>query len=490
MSRRMQFPWQELIFILTVLPCCWSLQVSIQSKEYKVAKGKDVTLVCSFVPAVPVTDNFFLSWDTQPDVHGEPLKAVASYFLNKPVVISPSYEGKAFLEIDIRGGTSKLRLTQLTMKDSRLYQCSVRIYGDDGTTAATTSLLVLEPPSPPACKLHGRAEYFHNVNLTCESAEGSPKPVYQWTTYSVENIPRQFAPKTTQKDGVLSLFNISRETSGFFICVSKNEIDSASCNFTLAVMPGSMNLGSTARIIGGVLAGLVVLGVIIFCCCRKRSKKDIQAEDSPGDMVFYDKEGPEAGEQYQDNKSNSEEKPVSQYEDKDSLPQNKYRLPGMGKMLEDDQHSYNSGKDRPEDIYSQPYKKDKQNPYRGSQDRLDDPHDRHGSQDRLDDQQDRYGSRDRLDEPRDRHGSRDRLDDHRDRHGSRNQLDDQRDRYGSRDQLDDHRDRYGSRDRLDDHRDRHGSRDRLDDQRDRYGSRDRLDDQRDRYGSRDRLDDR
>lgn len=71
-------------------------------------------------------------------------KAVASYFLNKPVEISPSYEGKAFLEIDIRAGTSKLRLTQLTMKDSRLYQCSVRIYGDDdGTTAATTSLLVL-----------------------------------------------------------------------------------------------------------------------------------------------------------------------------------------------------------------------------------------------------------------------------------------------------------------------------------------------------------
>lgn len=39
------------------------------------------------------------------------------------------------------------------------------------------------------------------------------------------------------EDGVLSLFNITKETSGFFICLSKNDIGSASCNFTLAVMP-------------------------------------------------------------------------------------------------------------------------------------------------------------------------------------------------------------------------------------------------------------
>lgn len=40
------------------------------------------------------------------------------------------------------------------------------------------------------------------------------------------------------EDGVLSLFNITRETSGYYICTSQNQIGSASCNFTLAVMPG------------------------------------------------------------------------------------------------------------------------------------------------------------------------------------------------------------------------------------------------------------
>lgn len=42
--------------------------------------------------------------------------------------------------------------------------------------------------------------------------------------------------------GVLSLFNISKETSGFYICTSSNKIRSATCNLTLAVMPRETSL--------------------------------------------------------------------------------------------------------------------------------------------------------------------------------------------------------------------------------------------------------
>uniref|UniRef100_A0A8D0CX55 Ig-like domain-containing protein n=1 Tax=Sander lucioperca TaxID=283035 RepID=A0A8D0CX55_SANLU len=347
------------------------------------------------------------------------------------------YEGRAIMEID--GQTSRLHLSKVTMKDSRRYQCSVMIPNDDeGTTAATTSLLVLVPPSPPICRIQGEAAYWHNVTLTCMSNEGSPIPVYEWKSYSVKNTPRQFPPKTIEKDGALSLFNISRDTSGFYICTSTNRIGSASCNFTLAVTPGNMNIGSTAGIIVGVLAGVVLLGIVILCYCKKKGKKEKYAEGG------------------------------------------KERHDGKGS-----------------DVDSQRYQEDQQDRRRGSRDRLDDERSHYsGSQDRLDDQRNRSsGSRDRLDDQRGRYGgSRDRLDDQRDRYrGSRDRLDDQRDRYGgSRDRLDDQRDRYGgSRDRLDDQRNHYGgSRDRLDDQRDRYGgSRDRLDDRRDRSaGSRDRLD--
>ncbi|KAM9709668.1 uncharacterized protein ACNS7B_023884 [Menidia menidia] len=355
------------------------------------------------------------------------------------------------------------------------------------------------PPSPPVCTLQGKAEYFHDITLTCKSEEGSPLPVHQWTSYSIENIQRQFPPKTTQEDGVLSLFNISRETSGYFICKSENEIGSKSCNFSLAVMPSSMNMGSTAGIIGGVIAGLLVLGIVIFFCCRRKGKKEYYAEDAQAEMEFQDRDDAEGGKKYLDDVSNSENKQDNQNEDKNVVPKSIYGLAGAGLKIDDDQYSYKSSKERDDAKGSRDRLADHPKCY-GSRDHLDDHRRPTGSRDRLDDDHERYGSRDHLDhrEPtgsrdrldnRERNGSRDHLNDHRERYGSRDRLDDNRDRYGSRDHLDNHRDRYGSRDRLEDHRDGYGSRDRLDDHRDRYGSRDRLDDHRDRYGSRDRLDD-
>ncbi|XP_037646071.1 cell surface A33 antigen-like [Sebastes umbrosus] len=487
MTTKKQFGWRKLFLILTVLPCCRSLQVSIPEKEYEVARGGDIILTCSFIPARPITNALVLTWESSPDTVGDPMNIVATYFINNPIDIAPNYEGRASMEVDIDRQVSTLRLTKVTMQDSRNYQCSVLIPNDDeGTTAAATSLLVLVPPSPPICSIQGAAEYWHNITLTCMSEEGSPKPLYQWRTDNVDNTPRELPPRTTEKEGRLSLVNISRETSGFFICMSTNRIGSASCNLTLAVTPGGMNVGSTAAIIGGVLAGVVLLGILIYCCWKKKGKKDKYAEGSPGEAEYYDRDAPEAGEQYRDDKSNSETKQANQHEDKDIVPQNNY-VEGSAHKFEDDQQSYISGKEKHDgkgsDVDSQRYQDDQHDRHRGSRDRLDDERERYGgSRDRLDDKRNHYsGSRDRLDDQRDRHGgSRDRLDDQRDRHGgSRDRLDDQRDRSGgSRDRLDDQRDRYG------------GSRDRLDDQRDRYGgSRDRLDDRRDRSGgSRDRLD--
>ncbi|XP_068185812.1 cell surface A33 antigen-like [Antennarius striatus] len=475
MSKNKQLDWSKLFVILTVLSCCWSLEVTIPQAEYEVASGADVTLTCSFVPARPIANNFVLTWKAFPDSTEATMELVATYFLNNPVDIAPLYEGKATMEVDMDRQESRLTLSKVTIQDSRRFQCSVMIPNDDeGTTAATTSLLVLVPPSQPVCEILGTAEYWQNITLTCVS-QGSPKPVSEWKSYSVENIPRPFPPRTVEKDGALSLFNISREMSGFYICTSTNRIGSASCNLTLSVMPPSMNIGATAGIIVGVLAGVVILGILIFCCCRKKDKKPKTPEGSPGD-VYYDRNAPEVGEQYLDDKSNTETKQSSRYEDKDSVPQ---MLGTAGHKLEDDQRSYNSSKDKYDgkasDTESRRHQHDQRDHSRGSRDGLDDQRDRYGgSRDRLDDQRNRYGgSRDRLDDQRDRHGgSRDRLDDQRDRHGgSRDRLDDQRDRYGgSRHRLDDQRDRYGgSRDRLNDHSDHYRrSRDRLDYVDDQY----------------------
>uniref|UniRef100_UPI003AAE58D7 V-set and immunoglobulin domain-containing protein 2-like n=1 Tax=Centroberyx gerrardi TaxID=166262 RepID=UPI003AAE58D7 len=476
-----------LFLLISALPCCRNMQVSIQEREYEVAKGDDIAMTCSFIPARPDFNVLILRWETLASSQN-PTKLVATYFLNGPVNIAPDYEGRASLSVDVAKKESILRLSRVTQQDNRTFQCSVIIPNDDeGNTAATTSLLVLERPSKPICTMQGSAEYWSDISLTCMSEEGSPKPTYAWQSYSIQNIPRQFPLKTTEKDGVLSLFNISRETSGFFICMSTNRLGSASCNFTLAVMPSTMNIGATAGIIGGILAGILCLGVVIYCCCRKKNQKDKYAEGSPGEVEFHDRASPEAGEPYWDDKSNQTQpriEQLNQSEEKGVPHQNNYS-DDRGtdeRKFEDDQHSYDSRKEG----------YDGKGNNVDNQHHVDDQHDRYGgSRDRLDDQRDRYrGSRDRLDDQRERYGgSRDRLDDQRERYGgSRDRLDDQRERYGgSRDRLDDQRDRYGgSRDRLDDQRDRYGgSRDRLDDQSDRYRS--NRDDQRDR-GSRDRLD--
>lgn len=41
---------------------------------------------------------------------------------------------------------------------------------------------------------------------------------------------------------------------------------------------GGMNEASFAGIIGGVVAGLLLLGILIFCCYRRNSKKGTYAE--------------------------------------------------------------------------------------------------------------------------------------------------------------------------------------------------------------------
>uniref|UniRef100_A0A3B3UUF4 Glycoprotein A33 n=1 Tax=Poecilia latipinna TaxID=48699 RepID=A0A3B3UUF4_9TELE len=255
----------SLFLCFVVFPCCRSVQVSIKEKEYRVAKGDDVTLTCFFIPANPIKNNFVLAWDV----------------VGVPSVRCTKSKAETFSGLFLVRwwGEATLLLKKLTMEDSRHYQCSVRIPNDDeGTPIASTSVLVLEPPSKPVCTLQGRAEYFADITLTCKSEEGSPAPVYSWTSYSIENLPRQFPPKTTQEDGVLSLFNVTKETSGFFICLSKNNVGSASCNFTLAVMPPSRGFASTGIIIAAVAAGLLALGIIIFCCCRRKNKNEADDE--------------------------------------------------------------------------------------------------------------------------------------------------------------------------------------------------------------------
>ncbi|KAJ8013256.1 hypothetical protein DPEC_G00051370 [Dallia pectoralis] len=280
----------RLFVILTVLSAVNGLLVTIPKREYEVNRGNSISLTCSFIPAKPDNNLVIITWTMEADQPEEPKIMIATYYSNPAQVdIKPSYKDRVDMVNNIPGGTSTLTLRQTTMQESRLWQCRVQIPGDDeGTLSAVTELVVLVGPSVPVVRVQGEAEYWANINLTCVSEEGSPTPTYNWKTYDVRNNPRQFPMKTTEKNGVLSLFNISMETSGFFICTAANKINSSSFNYTLTVMPPSMKIGSTLAIVGGVLAGLTVLGIVVYCCRSKRNKEKQKVVYGDPEVEFQD----------------------------------------------------------------------------------------------------------------------------------------------------------------------------------------------------------
>ena len=69
---------------------------------------------------------------------------VATWFPNNQIDIAPNFEGRAQMTVDLGSKQSTLQLDKVLMQDSRNFECSVTIQGDDeGKTAATTTLLVL-----------------------------------------------------------------------------------------------------------------------------------------------------------------------------------------------------------------------------------------------------------------------------------------------------------------------------------------------------------
>ncbi|XP_016307477.1 glycoprotein A33 (transmembrane), paralog a [Sinocyclocheilus anshuiensis] len=379
------------------------MTVNIPDKVYKIARGDNVVIPCTFTPSATLSS---ISWTTDPDVKDEPEINVVGYFTTgSKTKVYNKYKGRANIEVDLQKGTANLQLQSVTSADTRDYECKVQDPDDEeGRLSDKASLVVLVAPSQPICNVVGKAEYFQNIELTCRSEEGTPTPTYKWQSYNVNNVPRPLPLKASEQNGALSLVNISMDTSGYYICTSTNEIRSAKCNVTLRVDPPSLNMASTAGIIGGVVGVAVFVGIIICCCCycrRRREKAEEYAMRTPEGGEFTDKD-PVEKEDDRDEHVNYEEERRVKSADRLDLPDDR------------SERSY----DRRSDY------DDRRDHYT---DRRDDRSDRRERYDR-DDRRDRYDDgREHYDDRRDRYDDR------------RDHYDDRRDRYDS--------DRYDSRDR-------------------------------------------
>ncbi|XP_056120803.1 glycoprotein A33 (transmembrane), paralog a [Rhinichthys klamathensis goyatoka] len=372
-----------------------AMTVNIPAKEYKIARGDDVTIPCRFTPQ-KTGDNVQITWNAAPDVPTEPtIKILTS------TKVQTKYKGRANLLQDFPTGKADLQLLKVTSADTRVYECGVEnLSNDEDGVSATTKLIVLVAPSTPICNIEGTLEYAQDIKLSCRSEEGTPTPAYRWQSYDTTNRPRPNPAKTTDLNGVLSLFNITKETSGFYTCTSTNEIRSATCNLTLAVMPPSMSMASVGGIVGAVVAVAVVIGIICICCycCRRKEKPEEYAMGTPEGGEFTDNDPEE--------KEDGPEEPVRYEEER--------RVKSADRLDPQDNRSERSY--------------DRRSDYT---DRRDD----HG------DRRERYDRDDRYDDRRDRDRDRDRYDDRRGRDDDRRGRDD--DHYDS----DRYSERYDSRDR-------------------------------------------
>ncbi|XP_007935981.1 cell surface A33 antigen [Orycteropus afer afer] len=241
----------------------------------RAARGESFMLPCSYQTSAPDREGF-IQWDKLLRSHSE--RVLTWKFLTNEYVYGDRYENRVNVSSNAAQSDASITINQLTMEDNGTYECSVFLMSDlDGTSKSRVRLLVLVPPSKPDCGINGETVIGNNIELTCQSKEGSPAPQYSWKSYNILNQERPLAQPVTGQTFLLK--NISTDMSGYYICTSNNEVGTKSCNITVAVRPPSMNIALYAGIGAGITAALIIIGIIIYCCCC-RSKG--QAEDKEG----------------------------------------------------------------------------------------------------------------------------------------------------------------------------------------------------------------
>ncbi|XP_066117143.1 cell surface A33 antigen [Saccopteryx bilineata] len=269
--------------ILWTLCAVWAtvgaILVETPQELLRAARGKSVTLPCSYSTAVSTREGF-IQWDKLLRSHTE--KVVIWTFSTQHYIYGDLFENRVNLSGNAKQSDASITISQLTMDDNGTYECSVSLLEDlDGTSKARVRLLVLVPPSKPDCGIKGETVIGNDIQLSCRSKEGSPEPQYSWKSFNLLNQPRADPPGMGQ---TLSLKNISADTSGYYICTSSNEVGTESCNITVTVRPPSMNVALYAGIAGGVLAALILVGVLAYCCCCREKDKD--RESRPNRSIY------------------------------------------------------------------------------------------------------------------------------------------------------------------------------------------------------------
>ncbi|XP_019279004.2 cell surface A33 antigen isoform X2 [Panthera pardus] len=231
--------------VLGMLCAVWvtanAIFVETPRNVLRAARGDSVTLPCTYHTSASNRDGF-VQWDKLLRSHSE--MVLIWKFLTKTLISGELYKDRVNVSGNAEISDASITIGQLTMEDNGTYECSVSLMEDlGGTPKSRVQLLVLVPPSKPECGIEGETIIGNNIQLTCQSKEGSPAPQYSWRTYDILNQERP-AP------------------------------------------PASMNVALYAGIAGGLAAAIIVIGIVVYCCCCRGND---EAKDTRQNRVAYQK---------------------------------------------------------------------------------------------------------------------------------------------------------------------------------------------------------
>ncbi|XP_066455206.1 coxsackievirus and adenovirus receptor isoform X2 [Eleutherodactylus coqui] len=252
-----------------------ALELLSLGKKYEGIQGDKIVLDCKFTLAPEDTGTLDIEWF---------LVAPDNQQADKPIIV---YSGKSYpLGSPLQGrvdfvsptpedGDASIIISNLKASDSGSYQCKVKKL--PGVRNDKVILNVYIKPANTRCYTEGRQEIGQDLSLKCNAKEGSSPLTYTWQKISgLEKLPPNAVADAT--GGTLNIKNASHEFSGTYRCTSKNRIGTDECLVILNVVPPANTAGIIAGAIIGTLLFLIVLGILIFFCCRKQKEKKYEKE--------------------------------------------------------------------------------------------------------------------------------------------------------------------------------------------------------------------
>ncbi|XP_070606291.1 cell surface A33 antigen [Erythrolamprus reginae] len=247
----------------------------LPSKVVEMDAESKATLPCSFDSTI-AEERDFASWTRKP-LNGDSEEIALKYFRGIEHFAS-GYKGRLNFSNNFEKGDAGITFNKLAVQDNGIYECLVRMMNEFPSKSVIIELIVRVKPSIPVCDTIVKPQFGQNINLTCHSVEGIPEPKYSWQSYDAKDQSRPLPG--IAEGGLLMLKNVSTDTSGYYICISKNSVGESKCNITVIARPPSMNVGLYAGIIGGVLAAIIIISILVYCCCCKKSNKDYEATET------------------------------------------------------------------------------------------------------------------------------------------------------------------------------------------------------------------